>query len=210
MEDLPQYISDYSQKGAALREKFFKDNEGKIILASLITAIALTRGKKLLICGNGGSAADAQHMAGEFVNRFLLERPGLPAIALTTDSSVLTAVSNDYSYDKIFSRQVEALGGPGDILFAISTSGKSPNVLAAISAARQKGLYVIGLDGPGGPMSGMCDLIINVPGSETPLVQEVQLACEHMYCALTERFLFASFSAVKPYLEKEGYPDAFI
>lgn len=210
MQDLQAYVSDYAIRGARLREEFFGDNSQKIILAAMITAISLARGHKLMLCGNGGSAGDAQHIAGEFVNRFLMERPGLPAIALTTDSSVITAIANDYSYEQIFSRQVEALGDAGDILFAISTSGKSPNILAALASAREKDIYCMGLTGSCGCMNEVCNLCLNVPAVETPLIQEVHLACEHMYCALVEKFLFTNFNAIKTYLEKEGYPNAYI
>ena len=140
MQAARQYLLDYAHKGAEVREKFFVENAPKIILSALVTTIALSRGKKLLLCGNGGSAADAQHIAAEFVNRFLKDRPALPAIALTTDSSVLSSIANDYSFEQIFARQVEALGRPGDVLFAISTSGKSPNVLRAIAQARKTGI----------------------------------------------------------------------
>lgn len=210
MRDLEEYVSHYAKQGAELREDFFQTNRKKIILSAMVTAIALSRGHKLLICGNGGSAADAQHIAGEFVNRFLLDRPGLPAIALTTDTSVITAIANDLSYTQIFSRQVQALGDAGDILFAISTSGKSPNVLAALEAAKEKDMYRIGLTGIGMGMNDLCNLWLNVPAAETPLVQEVHLAYEHMFCSLVERFLFTNFALLKPYLEKEGYPDAYI
>lgn len=210
MQEFSQYITEYAERGSELRARFFLENQGKIARASVVTAIALSRGRKLLICGNGGSAADAQHIAGEFVNRFLFDRPALPAIALTTDSSVLTAVSNDYSYNKIFSRQVDALGKPGDILLAISTSGKSPNVLAALEKAREKEMFSIGLTGAGEAMNGLCDIALNVPCPETPLIQEVHLACEHMYCALVERLIFSDFAKIKPYLDLEGYPDAYI
>lgn len=210
MRELSQYITEYADRGAELRNRFFLEKQAEIARAALVTAIALTRGRKLLVCGNGGSAADAQHIAGEFVNRFLFDRPALPAIALTTDSSVLTAISNDYSYDKIFSRQVEALGKPGDILLAISTSGKSPNILAALEKAREKEMFSIGLTGSGEAMNGLCDIVLNAPGSETPLIQEIHLAGEHMYCALVERLMFSDFAKVKPYLDQEGYPDAYI
>lgn len=210
MRDLKQYINEYAQKGAELRKNFFNENSQKIILSGMIAAIAIAKGHKLLICGNGGSAADAQHIAGEFVNRFLLDRPGLPAIALTTDSSVLTAIANDSAYEKIFSRQVEALGVEGDILFAISTSGKSPNILDAVQTAKEKGIFSIGLTGPCNPMNEVCDITLNVSASETPLIQEIHFACEHMFCSLTEQFLFVNFSDIKSYLNMEGYPNAYI
>lgn len=205
-----QLAQEYASDGASLRETFFRENSRKIIHAALVTCIALTRGSKVLICGNGGSAGDAQHIAGEFVNRFLFDRPGLPALALTTDTSVLTAIANDYDYEQIFARQVRALGQKGDVFIAISTSGKSPNVLAALDVAANKGLYRIGLTGASSPMKERCDICLNVPSDRTPLIQEVHLACEHLYCMLVEDFMFRNFAVVKPWLMEEKIPDANI
>jgi D-sedoheptulose 7-phosphate isomerase len=152
---------------------------------------ALAAGRKLLFCGNGGSAADAQHWAGELVSRFHYDRPGLPAIALTTDSSILTAIGNDYGYERIFARQVEALGVAGDVLFAISTSGRSPNVLAALRAARAKGMVTAGFTGAeGGDMLPLCDHCLRVPATVTPLVQEAHEVAGHTICAMIEQRLF--------------------
>lgn len=208
MDEFQELVINYSRTGAEIREKFFQENSAKIIHAALVSSIALARGNKVLICGNGGSAGDAQHIAGEFVNRFLFDRPALPAIALTTDTSVITAISNDSSYEKIFSRQVEALGHAGDILFAISTSGKSPNILAALTEAKRRNIFTIGLTGRPGPMNDLCDLCLNVPDKNTPQIQEVHLACEHAYCMLVENFMFRNFSVIKPYLSNKGYPNA--
>jgi D-sedoheptulose 7-phosphate isomerase len=147
---------------------------------------------KLLICGNGGSAADAQHIAAEFVNRLRLDRRPLPAIALTTDTSVLTCIANDASYDDVFARQVDALGGAGDVLLAISTSGGSPNVLAALRTARQRGLVTVGLTGQAGVerMAGDCDLLIAVPSSDCARIQEGhEFAC-HFIAGMVEQRLF--------------------
>lgn len=152
---------------------------------------ALRAGRKLLICGNGGSAADAQHWAGELVSRFHYDRPGLPAIALTTDSSILTAIGNDYGYDRVFARQVEALGVQGDVLIAISTSGNSPNVVAAIEAARAQGLATIGFTGQaGGRMAVLCDVCIRIPSTSTPRIQEGHEVLGHALCAMIEATLF--------------------
>ncbi len=159
--------------------------------AALLVAEALRAGGKLLLCGNGGSAADAQHWAGELVSRFAYDRPGLAAIALTTDTSILTAIGNDYGYERLFARQVEALGRPGDVLFALSTSGRSPNVLAALAAARAHGLRTIGFTGAGGgEMASLCDLLLRVPHTETPRIQEGHEAMGHAICALIEAALF--------------------
>jgi len=159
--------------------------------ATEISIAALRAGRKLLFCGNGGSAADAQHWAGELVSRFHYDRPGLPAIALTTDSSILTAIGNDYGYERVFARQVEALGVAGDVLVAISTSGNSPNVVAAIEAARAQGLATIGFTGQGGGlMATLCDVCIRIPSTSTPRIQEGHEVLGHALCALIEATLF--------------------
>jgi D-sedoheptulose 7-phosphate isomerase len=150
------------------------------------------REKKLLICGNGGSAADAQHMAAEFVNRLSneFERPGLPAIALTTDTSFLTSYANDYGYDGVFERQVTALGQRNDVLIGISTSGNSRNVIKAVTAARKMGLMTIGLTGECGEMIPLVDHAVVVPSRDTQHIQETLLTVEHVLCLLVERALF--------------------
>ena len=162
------------------------------ILEAVATCVAALRdGKKILFCGNGGSAADAQHWAGELVSRFYFDRPGLSAVALTTDTSILTAIGNDYGYERVFSRQVEAIGTPGDVLVAISTSGKSPNILAAIAAARAKSIKVIGFSGAtGGTMRAECDLCFCVPCADTPRIQEGHEFIGHVLCALIEQEMF--------------------
>jgi D-sedoheptulose 7-phosphate isomerase len=148
-------------------------------------------GNKLLVAGNGGSAADAQHIAAEFVSRFNFDRPGLPALALTTDTSILTAVGNDYGYDQLFKRQVEANGVPGDVFLGISTSGNSPNVLLALEAAREKGITTFGLTGQsGGKMKSVCDYCLCVPDPDTPRIQEVHIVIGHTLCAMVELALF--------------------
>ena len=152
---------------------------------------AMKRGNKLLLAGNGGSAADAQHIAGEFVSRFAFDRPGLPAIALTTDTSILTAIGNDYGYDKLFARQVQAHAQKGDVLIAYSTSGKSPNVIAAMQEARNRGVVCIGMTGNrGGPMEDLCDHYLDVPSADTPKIQEGHAVLGHILCGLVERALF--------------------
>ncbi|MFH1221611.1 MAG: D-sedoheptulose 7-phosphate isomerase [Candidatus Micrarchaeota archaeon] len=155
--------------------------------AAQLLKTTLASGRKILVCGNGGSAADAQHFAAELVGKFKKERPAMPAIALTTDTSILTAVGNDYGFDKIFSRQVEALGAAGDVLIAISTSGNSPNVLLAMQGAQKKGMKIITLAGKGGgKMKGMADAELIVPSDNTPRIQEMHGLLIHMLCELID------------------------
>lgn len=149
------------------------------------------RGNKVLLAGNGGSAADAQHIAGEFVSRFMFDRPGLSAIALTTDTSIITAIGNDYGYEKLFARQVQAHGVKGDVFIGYSTSGKSPNVLLAFQEARERGLVTIGLTGNrGGPMRELCDHLLEVPSASTPKIQEGHLVLGHILCGIVEEQMF--------------------
>jgi D-sedoheptulose 7-phosphate isomerase len=152
---------------------------------------ALNAGHKLLFMGNGGSAADAQHLAGEMVSRFAFDRPGLPAFALTTDTSVMTAIGNDYGYVHLFARQVQAVGRPGDVLFGISTSGKSPNILAALEVARKQGLVTVGMTGnQGAAITRTVDHCIEIPSACTPNIQEGHIVCGHLVCGLIESALF--------------------
>lgn len=166
------------------------------LLAEVVAAAAacidcMKRGGKILLAGNGGSAADAQHIAGEFVSRFAFDRPGLPAIALTTDTSILTAIGNDYGYDKLFARQVQAHAQKGDVFIAYSTSGKSPNVIAALQEAKSRGVVCIGMTGNrGGPMKELCDYYFDVPSADTPKIQEGHAVLGHILCGLVERALF--------------------
>ncbi len=162
------------------------------IIACLVECFR--RGNKLLLCGNGGSAANSQHMVAEFVNRFRMDRAALPAIALTVDSSILTAIGNDASFEHVFSRQVEALGKPGDVLAAISTSGGSPNVLKALEVARATGLKTIGFTGEKGSqgMAPKCDLCLIVPSTDTPRIQEVHEFIWHVICGQVEAALFVA------------------
>ena len=163
--------------------------------AVALSTEALRRGNKLLFAGNGGSAADAQHWAGELVSRFYFDRPGLPAIALTTDTSILTAIGNDYGYDYVFARQVEALGKPGDVLYAISTSGNSANILRAVDAAKKAQVEVIGFTGQsGGKLAPLCDLCFCIPSKETPRIQEGHEFLGHLLCSLIEHDIFGHAS----------------
>lgn len=152
----------------------------------------LQNGQKIMVCGNGGSAADAQHMAAELVGRFAMERRAFPVIALTTNTSTLTAWSNDYDYETVFSRQVEALAQTGDALIGISTSGNSPNVLRAVQAAKSRNTYTIGLTGTGGQLANLADLCLCVPSHSTPRIQEAHITVIHILCWLIERKLGAS------------------
>jgi D-sedoheptulose 7-phosphate isomerase len=152
---------------------------------------ALRNGNKILFAGNGGSAADAQHLAGELVNRFGFERPGLSAISLTTDTSVITSISNDYGFDRLFARQIEALGKKGDILIALSTSGNSPNIIGCINEASKAGIITIGLTGrTGGKMDQYCDICLKIPCDETPRIQESHILIGHILCSIIENSLF--------------------
>lgn len=165
-----------------------------ILAAAKLITDTLQAGGKILLCGNGGSAADCQHMAAEFVSRLSkdFERPGLPAVALTTDTSFLTAFANDYGFEGVFERQVEALGKAGDILIGISTSGNSPNVIRAVETALTANMRAIVLTGSGGRLAGMAHVSISVPSTNTQYIQEAHLAIEHTLCELVERTLFAN------------------
>ena len=148
-------------------------------------------GGKTLLAGNGGSAADAQHIAGEFVSRFYFDRPGIPSIALTTDTSILTAIGNDYGYEQLFARQLAAQGNKGDVFFAISTSGNSKNLIEALKVAREKEIISVGLTGAsGGQMADLCDYCFKVPSSETPRIQECHILVGHIVCSIVEENLF--------------------
>jgi D-sedoheptulose 7-phosphate isomerase len=171
-----------------------------VVRAAQTTADAMKSGHKLLVCGNGGSAADAQHLVAEFVGRLVVNRAALPAIALTTDSSILTAVGNDFSFDHIFERQVEALGQQGDVLLAISTSGNSKNCIRALQLARSRGLHTIAYTGnDGGHMASLADIHVNVPSNVTMNIQESHLALEHILCMMVEQFYFGEDFDKKPH-----------
>ncbi len=178
--------------------------EENAMIKSRVVAACLREGGQLFLCGNGGSAADAQHLAAEFVNRFLMDRPALPAIALSTDTSALTAISNDLNFSQVFARQVEALGRKGDLLLGISTSGNSANVLAALRAARPAGLFTVGFTGQGGgEMAALCHILLEAPSGHTPLVQELHGAAGHLFCQLTDYYLFENVTALTPYLQSD-------
>jgi D-sedoheptulose 7-phosphate isomerase len=174
------------------KERFLtKKNASLVVEASTLIATAFKQDGKLLIIGNGGSAADAQHMAAEFLNRFEIERPPLPALALTTDSSTLTSIGNDYSFDQAFSKQVRALGRAGDILLAISTSGASKNILKAVEAAKAIGVKTIALTGKGGAeLAKASDIVINIDSKTTARIQEAHITVCHVMCELVDYMLF--------------------
>ncbi len=198
-----EMILEHSREGARLREAFFEANADKVVNLAKVLALCLARGGKILFCGNGGSAADCQHLAAEFVNRFLMERPPLPAIALTTDTSILTAIGNDYGYDLVFSKQVQALATEGDVLVALSTSGNSPNIVEALKVARERCITTVGLTGlGGGQMAALCDHLMDVPHRHTPLVQEIHITLGHMLCQLTDHYLFENVMELQPYLNE--------
>jgi D-sedoheptulose 7-phosphate isomerase len=159
--------------------------------ATKIIIAAFTHKHKVLLAGNGGSAADAQHIAAELVNRFYFDRPGLPAIALTTDTSILTAVGNDHGFSKLFSRQINAIGNEGDVFIGISTSGNSPNIIEALKYCKEEKIITIGLTGSSGrAMKGLCDICISVPSDETPRIQEIHILIGHIICSIVESKLF--------------------
>lgn len=173
---------------AALADAAFQ--ESVVDIAAAWTR-ALRAGGKILLCGNGGSAADAQHITGELVSRFLYDRAPLPALALTVDTSVLTAIGNDYGYDQTFSRQVRGLGRAGDVLVGISTSGRSPNIIAALQAAREVGVVTVGFTGNrNGPMGEYCDLVLRAPSASTALIQQVHITAAHIMCQIVEEAMF--------------------
>ena len=199
-----EIIARHAQDGARLREEFFRARASDLREAALRSALCLAGGGKILLCGNGGSAADAQHLAAEFVNRFLMDRPALPALALSTDTSALTAIGNDLDFSQIFARQVEALGRKGDLLVGISTSGNSANVLAALQTARRTGLFTVGLTGQGGGgMAPLCHILLETPTRHTPLVQELHIAAGHLFCQLTDYYLFENVTALTPYFQSD-------
>jgi len=187
-------LSNSLARSIMVKETFVKEAAGGIIRLTEWIQETFERGGKLLIFGNGGSAADAQHLAAEFVNRFLLNRRPLPALALTTDTSVLTAVANDFSYDLVFVKQIQALGKPEDLALGISTSGTSANVVKAMQAARDMGMKTVALTGgtvrPGGDLAAVCHMVLNVPSDATPHIQETHLWLEHVVCEIVERRMF--------------------
>jgi D-sedoheptulose 7-phosphate isomerase len=200
MGELAVEVRTHLLESAWLKEEMAEHDVIPIVAASQRMAKALRSGKKILLCGNGGSAADCQHMATEFVSRLHrnFSRPGIPAIALTTDTSFLTAFSNDCGFEGAFERQVQTLGQPGDVLIGISTSGNSPNVIRAMEAAAALGMTTIALTGSGGRLAQIAEMAISVPRKNTLHIQEAHLAIEHILCSLVERLLFGSEQGQTP------------
>jgi D-sedoheptulose 7-phosphate isomerase len=193
MQDTQQTIGRQMEEAQRVMAAMHADGalRSALAAASQTCIDALRGGGKILLAGNGGSAADAQHIAGELVSRFAFDRPGLAAVALTTDTSILTAIGNDYGYERLFARQVQALARRGDVLVVYSTSGRSPNILCALEAARAAAVHTIGFTGNrGGPMTELCDHLLAVPASETPKIQEGHLVLGHILCGLIESALF--------------------
>lgn len=186
-------IKEYIKESIDTKQKILTDEKLVSKIDDVATKIidAYRVNQKVLVAGNGGSAADAQHIVAELVSKFSMDRPALNALALTTNTSILTAVGNDYNHDYIFSRQVEAYGNTGDIFVAISTSGNSKNIIKAIEIAKQKGLYVVGLTGvTQSQMDSLCDSIIKVPSNKTPIIQESHIMIGHIICGIVEREIF--------------------
>ncbi len=187
------FVARYLADSLSAMEAFSRDMAAQDTLHAMADAIvtAIRAGRKLLIAGNGGSAADAQHIAAEFVSRLMYDRAPLPAFALTTDSSALTAIGNDYGFEHVFERQVLGLGQAGDVFLGISTSGRSPNVLRAYDAAREKGILPIGFTGSDGRgMTSVCDLLLLAPSSQTAIIQQIHIMAAHIVCALVEQTMF--------------------
>lgn len=190
-----EYVNTIIDNSIKAHNRFAKDNTEQLIIFAQTIVNCLNNGGKILICGNGGSAADAQHIAAEFVGRFVMERPSLPAIALTTDTSLLTAVSNDYSFSDIFEKQVSALANQGDILWGISTSGNSENVIKALRKASKNNVTTLGFSGrDGGQMRGICDHIIVIDEKETARIQELHILSAHIICGLVDEIMFGKFA----------------
>ncbi len=187
-------IIEHFQESIRVKQGFLRDNLETLTQAIDVLVRAFQRGNKLLLFGNGGSAADAQHIAAEFVNRFMIERPPLPAIALTTDTLILTSIANDYSYNEVFAKQVQALGKQGDVAVALSTSGNSSNVIAAIDACKKLSITTIGLTGgTGGQMAGKVEFLLNVSeGRNSARIQETHILVAHVICDLVDQRLFPS------------------
>jgi len=188
MED---HIVKIFRESSQLKEAFVGENLEVVVNVVEVITAALKAGNKILLFGNGGSAADAQHLAAEFVNRFVIERPPLPAIALSTDTSVITSIANDYDFSEIFSKQIRAIGQVGDVAWGISTSGSSPNVIKALEVAKKIGMITIGMTGKdGGDIAKMVDYSLNVSSSSTPRIQEVHITVGHVICEMIDFKLF--------------------
>ena len=203
-ENALKKVMDHAAAGLAARKTFFETKGELVVEIGRAMAVCLASGGKVMFCGNGGSAADSQHLAAEFTNRFKLERPPLPGLALTTDTSALTAIGNDYSFDEVFSKQLLALGRPGDILVGMSTSGSSSNVIRAMREAKRSDIVTVGFCGQtGGEMTPVSDFLVTVPSDDTPVIQEIHIAAGHMACHLVDHFLFEAVAELTPYLPQD-------
>ena len=192
-DSLEDTVARYFHSSCETLARAVQDLQLRRSLAAIADRItrAFRADGKVLLAGNGGSAADAQHLAGEIVSRMNYDRAPAAALALTTDSSVLTAIGNDYGYDRLFERQILGLGSPGDVFIAISTSGRSPNILRAMDAARERGIFTVGFTGrSGGEMASRCDLCLRAPSDSTPLIQQIHITAGHIICGLVEERLF--------------------
>lgn len=192
-EAIEQRIVKSFHEGAELKKRFVNSNASLIFEISSLIANAIKNGNKIMLFGNGGSASDAQHIASEFVNRFLIDRPPLPAMALTTDTSILTSIGNDYRFEEIFSRQIRAVGKEGDVAIAISTSGNSENVIEAVKMAKSMKIKTVALTGKdGGLLAKIADYCLLVDSFETPRIQEIHITIGHVICDIVESILFAN------------------
>jgi D-sedoheptulose 7-phosphate isomerase len=188
---MKDHVVKIFKESCRVKEAFINDNLGRLVNIIEVLTGALKAGNKILIFGNGGSAADAQHIAAEFVNRFIIERPPLPAIALTTDTSVITSVGNDYDFSEIFAKQIRALGQPGDVAWGISTSGNSPNVIKGLEMAKKMGLLTLAFTGgDGGSIGQIADFLLNVSSNSTARIQETHITASHTICELVDMKLF--------------------
>jgi D-sedoheptulose 7-phosphate isomerase len=201
MREPDDMVAAHFRRSSETLDRAATDEKLRAVIYAVAETVtqAFRSGGKLMLAGNGGSAADAQHIAGEFLSRFSFDRNPLPAIALTSDTSVLTAIGNDYGYEHTFERQVRGLGRAGDVFIAISTSGRSPNVLAALQAARKLGIATVGFTGEGKrDMVAYCDHCLAAPSSDTPLIQQIHIVAAHAICGLVERNLFGGGVAPTP------------
>lgn len=185
------------KESAEIKNRFLKENLSRLLDVIKLISHCFEAGNKLFFFGNGGSAADAQHLAAEFVNRYIMDRPPLPAIALTTDTSILTSISNDFSFSEVFAKQLKALGKEGDVAIGISTSGTSPNIIKAFEVAKEMGMKTIALTGnDGGSLVKIAEVSLIVPSASTPRIQEVHILIGHILCELVEHYLFLNNPAI--------------
>ena len=193
--DCLAYIQQHIEKTIATKKAILADQDlmNRIVESANLCINALKNGNKVIFAGNGGSAADSQHLAAEFVSRFNFDRPGLASIALTTDTSMLTAIGNDYGFLQLFARQIQANGRAGDVFFGISTSGNSANILEAVYLAKEMGVTTVALCGNAGKLPEVCDLTLNVPSTSTPYIQESHISIGHIICGIVEEVMFAEY-----------------